>query len=93
MNISRFARSIGFGVALAVTVPVVADAMPQRVYDPATHSFVTYHPAQPDRNRPLDPQYQAQVVTFETAEAPGTVIVDSSNKFLYFVLEDGLAIR
>jgi lipoprotein-anchoring transpeptidase ErfK/SrfK len=93
MNISRFARSIGFGVALGVTVPVVADAMPQRVYDPATHSFVTYHPAQPDRNRPLDPQYQAQVVTFETAEAPGTVIVDSSNKFLYFVLEDGLAIR
>ena len=40
MNISRFARSIGFGVALAIAIPVVADAMPQRVYDPTTHSFV-----------------------------------------------------
>jgi lipoprotein-anchoring transpeptidase ErfK/SrfK len=93
MNISRFARSIGFGVALAIALPVVADAMPQRVYDPTTRSFVTYQPAQPDKNRPLDSQYQAQVVTFETTEATGTVIVDTANKFLYFVLEDGLAIR
>ena len=59
MNVFRFARSIGFGVALAVAIPVVADAMPQRVYDPTTHSFVTVQPAQPDKNRPLDPQYQA----------------------------------
>jgi lipoprotein-anchoring transpeptidase ErfK/SrfK len=93
MNVSRFARVVGFGVALAVAIPAVANAMPQRVYDPTTHSFVDVQPNRPDRNRPLDPQYQAQVVSFETAEAPGTVIVDSSNKFLYFVLEDGMAIR
>jgi len=93
MNVSRFARVVGFGVALGIAIPAVADAMPQRVYDPTTHSFVTYQPAQPDKNRPLDPQYQAQVVSFETTEAPGTVIVDTANKFLYFVLQDGLAIR
>ena len=93
MNVSRFARSIGFGVALAVAIPVIANAMPQRVYDPTTHSFVTVQPAQPDKNKPLDPQYQAQVVSFEKGESPGTVIVDSTNKFLYFVLADGMAIR
>ena len=93
MNVSRFARSIGFGVALTVAIPVVANAMPQRVYDPTTHSFVTVQPAQPDKNKPLDPQYQAQVVSFETGESPGTVIVDSTNKFLYFVLAYGMAIR
>jgi lipoprotein-anchoring transpeptidase ErfK/SrfK len=93
MNISRFARVAGFGVALAVAIPVVADAVPQRVYDPTTHSFVTYQPAEPDKNLPLDPQYAAQVVSFDTNEAAGTVIVDSTNKFLYFVLEDGMAIR
>jgi lipoprotein-anchoring transpeptidase ErfK/SrfK len=93
MNISRFGRVVGFGVALGIAIPAVADAMPQRVYDPTTHSFVTVQPNQPDKNRPLDPQYQAQVVSFETTEATGTVIVDTANKFLYFVLEDGMAIR
>ena len=45
--------------------------MPLRVYDPTTHSFVTYQPDQQDPNRPLDPQFQAQVVSFATTEAPG----------------------
>jgi len=93
MNISRFARSIGFGVALAVAIPAMADAMPHRVYDPTTHSFITLQPESPDRNQPLDPQFQAQVVSYETTEAPGTIVVDTQNKFLYFVLEDGMAIR
>jgi lipoprotein-anchoring transpeptidase ErfK/SrfK len=93
MKVSRFARSFGFGAVLAVAIPAIADAMPHRVYDPTTHSFVSYTPQSPDQNRPLDPQYQAQVVSYETTEAPGTVIVDTTNKFLYFVLKDGMAIR
>ena len=32
-------------------------------------------------------------MSYETTEATGTVIVDTGNKFLYYVLEDGLAIR
>ena len=39
------------------------------------------------------PQYMAQVVEYATAEAPGTVIIDTQNKFLYYVLKDQLAIR
>jgi lipoprotein-anchoring transpeptidase ErfK/SrfK len=93
MNVSRFARSIGFGLAVAIALPAVADATPFRVYDPTTHAFVTYNPDRQDPSRPLDPQFQAQVVSFATEEAPGTVIVDSANKFLYFVLSDGMAIR
>ncbi len=93
MNISRFARSIGLGLAVAMLLPAVADATPFRVYDPTTHAFITYEPDRFDPNRPLDPQYQAQVVTYASTEAPGTVIVDTANKFLYFTLQDGLAIR
>ena len=93
MNISHFARSLGFGVALAVAIPAVADAMPHRVYDPTTHTFVTLQPESPDRNQPLDPQFQAQVVSYETTEAPGTIVIDTQNKFLYYVLADGMAIR
>ena len=93
MNVSRFARAIGLGLAVAVALPAVADATPFRVYDPTTHAFVTYNPDRQDPSRPLDPQFQAQVVSFTTEEAAGTIVVDSANKFLYFVLEDDMAIR
>jgi lipoprotein-anchoring transpeptidase ErfK/SrfK len=88
----RFARSVVIGISLAATVSVVAEAAPQRVYDPAKHTFVTYE-RQIDRNRPLDPKYEAQVVAYATDEAPGTIVVDTTNKFLYYVLDDGMAIR
>ena len=38
-------------------------------------------------------QYHRQVVRYETNEAPGTIIVDTSAKFLYFVMPDGRAMR
>jgi lipoprotein-anchoring transpeptidase ErfK/SrfK len=36
---------------------------------------------------------QRQVVNFPTAEAPGTIIIDTPNTYLYFVLGSGKAIR
>jgi lipoprotein-anchoring transpeptidase ErfK/SrfK len=92
MSFYRFARSVVIGISLAATASVAAQAMPHRVYDPAKHTFVTYQQPE-DRDRPLDPQYQAQVVAYETTEAPGTIVVDTTNKFLYYVLESGMAIR
>ncbi|KXF78916.1 hypothetical protein ATN84_03925 [Paramesorhizobium deserti] len=38
-------------------------------------------------------QYRRQIVSYETREAPGTVIVDTTDKFLYFVMPDGKAMR
>jgi lipoprotein-anchoring transpeptidase ErfK/SrfK len=38
-------------------------------------------------------KYDRQIVDFDTGEAPGTVIVETRKKFLYFVLGDGEAIR
>ncbi len=38
-------------------------------------------------------KFDRQVVDYDTAEEPGTVIVDTKDKFLYYVLEDGKAIR
>lgn len=94
MNVSRFARMVGIAVAAAATVPAVANAaMPHRIYDPTIHVFVNVQPERPDQKRQLDPKFEAQVVTFDTTEAPGTIIVDTENKFLYFVLKDGMAIR
>ena len=91
-----FSRILAAGAALAVLLPTVAEAQLFRLFDPATQSFVIYDTErlQPQRRQAMpDPQYMAQVVEFATSEAPGTIIIDTGNKFLYYVMQDGLAIR
>ena len=39
------------------------------------------------------PEFDRQVVSYETDEAPGTIVIDTDRKFLYYVLEDGQALR
>lgn len=41
----------------------------------------------------LPPQFQRQLVFFRSTEAPGTVIIDSNQRFLYVVQSDNRAIR
>ena len=41
----------------------------------------------------LPPQFQRQLVFFRTIEAPGTVVIDSNQRFLYLVQPDNRAIR
>ncbi len=41
----------------------------------------------------VDPQFWRQVVPDPTGERPGTVVVDTGNRFLYLVREDGQAMR
>jgi len=38
-------------------------------------------------------KYRRQQVKFETKEKPGTIIVDTQQKFLYYVMGDGKAMR
>lgn len=38
-------------------------------------------------------QYHRQIVRYETDEKPGTIIVDTDEKFLYFVMDDNKAMR
>lgn len=41
----------------------------------------------------VDKKYHRQIVPYETAEKPGTIIVDTGAKHLYFVLPEGRAVR
>ena len=41
----------------------------------------------------VDRKYHRQVVRYQTDEKPGTIIVDTSQKFLYFIMEDDKAMR
>ena len=45
------------------------------------------------RTRPFDPRYEKQLVDFHGSESPGTIVVDTTNKFLYLVEADGKALR
>jgi lipoprotein-anchoring transpeptidase ErfK/SrfK len=41
----------------------------------------------------IEEKFQRQIVPWEGTEAPGTIIVDPGQRFLYFVRDDGSAIR
>ncbi|MDS7596435.1 L,D-transpeptidase [Agrobacterium tumefaciens] len=41
----------------------------------------------------IDPRYLRQEVSYQTAEAPGTIVVDTKQNFLYLVQSGGKAIR
>src|ERR1051326_8007086 len=38
-------------------------------------------------------EYQRQIVSYNRREAPGTVVVDTRNRYLYYVLPKGQALR
>src|ERR1700678_2545188 len=44
-------------------------------------------------NKPVADAYRRAIVNFNRKEAPGSIVVDSDNHYLYFVLNDGKAIR
>jgi lipoprotein-anchoring transpeptidase ErfK/SrfK len=43
--------------------------------------------------RPFDPRYEKQLVDYHGKESPGTIVVDTPNKFLFLVQADGKALR
>jgi lipoprotein-anchoring transpeptidase ErfK/SrfK len=46
-----------------------------------------------NKHRRVDPKFDRQVVAYRTGEAPGTVIIDTKDKFLYFIQDGGRALR
>ena len=67
---------------------------------PPANASVAYAPqayAAPDqsdpRDYPIDLKFLRQQVAYGGGEAPGTIIVDTTNKFLYVVEDGGKALR
>jgi lipoprotein-anchoring transpeptidase ErfK/SrfK len=48
---------------------------------------------EPNENAQPDPRFQRQIVSYSTREAAGTVVIDTPNTYLYYVLGNGQAIR
>src|SRR5688572_12139804 len=47
----------------------------------------------PAEEEELEPQFKRQMVSYRSSEAPGTVIVHTSERFLYVLQPGGRAIR
>jgi len=50
-------------------------------------------PAAGDDGYPIDPVFQRQEVFYQGPEAPGTIVIDTPQKFLYLVQPGGKALR
>ncbi|HEX5213107.1 MAG TPA: L,D-transpeptidase [Pseudolabrys sp.] len=48
---------------------------------------------EPQASRDIDPRYERQEVAYSGKEAPGTIVIDTPNKFLYLVEPNGMAMR
>jgi len=59
---------------------------------PVVVQQVAYRTAQPPVEQ-MDPQFLPRVVEYETKYKPGTIVIDTNNRFLYLILADGKARR
>jgi lipoprotein-anchoring transpeptidase ErfK/SrfK len=89
--VATFAGALFCSVASANPLPLFpffGQAMPQTSERP-----VTAMPQEPSENGEQPAQFHRQIVEYRTGEAAGTVIIDTSHTYLYFVLGNGRAVR
>ncbi|MBV8926306.1 MAG: L,D-transpeptidase [Bradyrhizobium sp.] len=75
---SAYAQSLGYAPADPVAFP---------------QGYVSGDAAPQDEDGMVPERLRRQVVNFNTSEPPGTVIIDTGNTYLYYVLGGGRAIR
>ncbi|MGY4627734.1 L,D-transpeptidase [Bradyrhizobium sp. USDA 4486] len=91
--------TVPFGAASAQTfgyVPMQPPLYPQdqsyaRGY--ASQGYVTDEPQARDEDAVLPDRLRKQIVSFDRSEPAGTIVIDTGNTYLYYVLGNGRAIR
>ncbi len=66
---------------------------PRNTSRPRQHSRRNSQPVKPARKREMDRMFLPAVVEFKKSYDPGTIVIDTSSRFLYLVLDDGKARR
>ena len=105
MNIAVRFRSVGLVLAAAGTVfsMATASAQPLAMADPSSRYPATiFQEVMPQDSIVADPDQSAtrvpahlrrQIVSYSTGAAPGTIVIDTPNTYLYYVLGGGKAVR
>ena len=67
----------------------------QMQFAPQAASPTSLNPARedPDENVQLPARLQRQIVSYSSREAPGTVIIDTTHTYLFYVIGNGKAVR
>lgn len=87
-----------FGLAGALVVAALAAACNSATYDPSNDANFTARDKKEFAKQSFvnvlpEPEHLRQIVSDPTNEKPGTIVVDTSNRWLYYVLPEGKAIR
>jgi lipoprotein-anchoring transpeptidase ErfK/SrfK len=96
---SRASIALAFTAALLMTSLIISSAHAQSLgyaaQDPSAlpQAHVNDEAVPQDEDSVLPDRLRRQVVNFDTREAPGTIIIDTGNTYLYYVLGGGQAIR
>ena len=94
MKIRLVARSVGTLLALWVGSASAAPLAPSLLAGSMLAALAPGSAA--EQNEPhaaLKPDLRRQVVSYRTQAAAGTIVIDTAQTFLYYVLGDGTAIR
>jgi lipoprotein-anchoring transpeptidase ErfK/SrfK len=93
-NYSRFAAVAAIAIA-ATSISTAAFANPfEALFGPHREPITTPAYANPnDDATELRADLKRQIVNYRTTEAPGTIVVDTPNTFLYLVMPGGKAMR
>ena len=100
LNTRRAAMFGAFAVG-TLALSASASAAPLTLFPffvpPAAQAYQPQVQAAPDENQgsavEMPARLKRQIVSYPTREAPGTVIIDTPNTYLYYVLGNGQAIR
>ncbi|WP_243368974.1 L,D-transpeptidase [Microvirga solisilvae] len=99
MDLNRRAFVLGLpAVALTSSLPI-SSGFAQQAVSRSTYQAM-YAPIDDDLYpipgvdlSKVNHNYLRKVVPYATSEAPGTIVVDPANRYLYLVLRDGMAVR
>ncbi len=86
--------AVPFGAASAQTLGYMP-LQPQTYPQDQTYSqgYVTQDSQAPDEDAALPDRLRRQIVSFDRSEPAGTIVIDTGNTYLYYVLGNGRAIR
>jgi len=99
MDLNRRAFVLGLPAAAVCSSLPAGSGLAQQAVSRSTYQAI-YGPIEDDLYpipgvdlSRINQNYLRRVVPYETGEAPGTIVVDPRNRYLYLVLRDGMAVR
>ncbi|MCU0789761.1 MAG: L,D-transpeptidase [Nitratireductor sp.] len=85
-------RSRKQAATVSAFTPLQADPVRSKRQPAASRAQQASAPAREQRQE-IDPQFEMQIVEYDSAYKPGTIIIDTESRFLYLVEEPGKARR